>query len=347
MGEDIPAIPVPRYEDFIDERVPIGVWDFSRFRYVAMLQEAPRNKGRVELAEDQETGRLVAVKAMPAAWVCESHEAFVTAHPEENELPWRDISTTRYLHTVAGLSCVCEYIGTFRRQSEGDGEICMVLSYCAGGDLFSWLEQSLSNAGRTGATIDREAATQPLMRRVLEAIRDIHAQGIAHGDLSLENVLLTVAQDSQVEASLRVIDFGASTGLRASGMRGKPSYQAPEVHGEGEYDALAADAFSVGVMIFTLVVGNYPWRSTWPHVCPCFSFAADRGLLAYLGRRKVRRGPGEVVPLVSVLSQQVVSLLSGLLAIDASTRMTIAEALEHTWVRDGPGSNGSPDGEPA
>merc|ERR1740130_1354209 len=65
-------------------------WDAERFRHVALIQEASRNQGRVELAEDKLTGRLVAMKVMPLSWICERHEDFVAVHPGENECPWRD-----------------------------------------------------------------------------------------------------------------------------------------------------------------------------------------------------------------------------------------------------------------
>lgn len=311
-------------------------WNDQRFRPVTVLQEAPRNNGRVELCEDLETSQMVAVKAMPVSWTCESHEAFLIAHPEENELPWRDFEATCYLSQTAGLRCVCSFVGLFRRTTEAHGrEICLVLSYCSGGDLFSWLERGLPVAGRA-----REIAARPLMRKVLVAIRDIHAHGIAHGDLSLENVLLDREETDPEAAVVRLIDFGACTGVRALGPRGKPSYQAPEVHVDQEYSALAADAFSVGVMIFTLVVGNYPWKSTRPHACPCFRFAAERGLQAYLTRRKVKSGGGteggeRIVTLAELLSTELVDLLMGLLAVDAQRRLDIVVALEHPWFTGG------------
>jgi len=319
-------------------------WDTHRFRFIAIIQQAARNQGKVELAEDQQTGLLVAVKAMPFSWACESHEEFILAHPEENELPWRDIATTYYLSKALRLNCVCEFIGLYRRIGEPPGnesELCFVLSYCAGGDLFSWLERSLQTAGT-----DRETHAQPLIRHVLHAVSKVHRHGLAHGDLSLENILLTDAEDRHPEAvQVRLIDFGASTGPRATGSRGKPSYQAPEVHSGAEYDARVADAFSLGVMAFALVVGDYPWRSTRRHLCPCFGFAVDRGFPAYLARRKMRRRDGTVVTLAETLSPHVVSLLSGMLSVSPVTRLTVPAALEHPWFaghKAGPSTCGDP-----
>lgn len=300
-------------------------WDPQRFQHVALLQEAPRNSGCVELVEDLHSGRHAAVKAMPVDWVCESHQAFLESYPEENELPWCDIIASHYLSSVAGLRCVCQFIGLCLRQSEEATEICLVLSYCAGGDLFSWLERC-----SPVSAAQREAIAMPLMFRVLEAVRDIHAQGMAHGDLSLENVLLLHDTDDPDAAEIKIIDFGAATASRACGLRGKPSYQAPEVHRQEEYDAQVADAFSVGVMIFVLTVGNYPWKSTRPHCCPCFKYCFDKGFLPYLARRTIQAGDA-IVSLDGVLSPELISLLSSLLATDSRQRLTVERALEHPW----------------
>jgi serine/threonine-protein kinase Chk1 len=177
--------------------------------------------------------------------------------------------------------------------------------------------------------LEREVAVRPLMRSVMEAVSQIHSQGVAHGDLSLENVLLT-ADHMDPEAALRVIDFGAATGGIAAGLRGKPSYQAPEVHLDSVYDAFVADAFSVGVMLFTLTVGNYPWKSSRPHICPMFKFCSERGLVPYLAKRKLRIGQ-RTVSLMDVLSQELVSLLEGLLSFDSSQRLSVTHALQHPW----------------
>jgi len=93
-------------------------WDAERFRHVALIQEASRNQGRVELAEDNLTGRLVAMKVMPLSWICERHEDFVAVHPGENECPWRDIAVSHYLSKVKRLPHICEFFGLFRKESE-------------------------------------------------------------------------------------------------------------------------------------------------------------------------------------------------------------------------------------
>jgi len=304
-------------------------WDSERFRILGLLQEAPRNNGRVELDEDLHAGgRLVAVKVMPKWWVCESLEAWMASYPEETECPWRDITITQYLSQQASFQCVCEFVGLFERERDGETEFCFAMGYSSGGDLFAWLESSGLEVGA-----ERESVIRPLMWEVLRAVSDLHALGIAHGDMSLENVLLPGADEADRGIALpplRIIDFSASTGLRAAGTRGKPSYQAPEMHQSAEYDACAADVFSLGVMLFTLAVGNYPWRSTRQSVCPCWKYTLDRGLLPYLARRKIQVGE-QVVTLADKISPSLVSLLQGLLSADVAARLTLRDAMEHTW----------------
>lgn len=310
-----------------DCSVPVA-WDSQRFKHVDTIQAAARNMGTVELAEDQHTGRRVAIKAMPLSWTGNNHNEFLCLHPKENEMPWRDVAITHYLSKDAKLDCVCEFVGLFRRSGDESDEICLVLSYCAGGDLFSWLEASTP----ISAFSDREALQRTVLRRVFQAVNEVHKHGIAHGDLSLENVLVKADEERRTDTvDICLIDFGAATSLRACGLRGKPSYQAPEMHTGDEYDAQAADSFSLGVIAYTLLVGNYPWASTKPNHCPRYSYVAQKGFLPFMQRNCVRSPLGAVLPLASALSPGAISLLSGLLTPNPSERLSVSAALTHPW----------------
>ena len=92
--------------------------------------------------------------------------------------------------------------------------------------------------------------------QLLDAIEYIHEEvSICHRDLKLENILLTG------KLQLKVIDFGLSSGGDLScvtGAVGSPSYVAPEVLTEDEYDGKKVDVFSLGVLLFVIVVGKFP-----------------------------------------------------------------------------------------
>ncbi len=93
---------------------------------------------------------------------------------------------------------------------------------------------------------------------VLEHVHRFGDEGIIHGDLTFENVLL--GRDGQ----LRLIDFGisGSAAYRAErreqdkGIRGTLGYIAPEsIRGRGKVDH-RADLYVVGVLLYELTVGE-------------------------------------------------------------------------------------------
>jgi len=62
---------------------------------------------------------------------------------------------------------------------------------------------------------------------------------------------------------VKVIDFAVATLARSSKrVRGKPSYQALDMHNDEEHDSFLADKFAIGVVAFTMATHSYPWLST-------------------------------------------------------------------------------------
>lgn len=295
-------------------------WDTNRFQHIGILREALWNGTRIEICEDLLSRQRVAVKAMPTSWTCESPEAFRQLHRDEVELPWRDIGAMRTL-SLEGSDGVCGFVGVFLRRGADGDHVCLVMEYCAGGDLFSLLERELPSVGPP-----REARARTFMRKLFSIVADIHARNISHGDLSLENALLNSEDTSPRSAVIKLIDFGACSGPRARGARGKPSYQAPEVHNAEEYDAFASDMFALGVMCFTLAIGNYPWRSTKHMICNYWRFHCQSGFHAYMAKRKVQGQPAS-----SWLSPELMDLLEALFSEQPSSRPSAAGALRHPW----------------
>lgn len=95
------------------------------------------------------------------------------------------------------------------------------------------------------------------MCQLLDTLEYIHRKGIVHLDLKLENVLLTK------DAQLKLIDFGFSNGRNVENITsylGTPSYMAPEILKLQPYNGYKSDIFSLGVILFALVVGHFPFR---------------------------------------------------------------------------------------
>jgi len=194
-------------------------WDTGMFRLVGKLQDAVRNKGRVdEMRRSGPDGeRRVAVKRMPSSWVTRGPVEFDEHYPTAPERPWCDIAIVSELNRL-GFTYVCEFMGVFC-----DREYTYVVAELATrGDLFGWCDLD------PGPGVAREARMQPLMVQIFSAVKWLHELGVAHRDLSLENILLT---DVGGDLQIKVIDFGMCTASQTAQceVRGKQSYQAPSL----------------------------------------------------------------------------------------------------------------------
>lgn len=290
-----------------------GKWEAEGgFTFVKTLQEAVRNHGRVDLMSRD--GQQVAVKRMPTRWVRQGPKEFKEQYPTASERPWYDFG---FVQTLNRLECpyVCEFIGIFR----DDVNTFVVTALASEGDLFGWCD----NDPKPGK--EREAIMKPVVSQVFDAVRWIHTLGIAHRDISLENILLT--KDTDGELIVKMIDFGMGTLKRwcVKEIRGKQSYQCPEMHSEGEYDALLADAFAVGVSVFAMAVQDYPWISTKRNACQLFEYVSAFGFRKLLERRKLRKGNGE--RLIEVLSDDFVVLCEGLVSFEPRERSAFGEPI--------------------
>lgn len=97
--------------------------------------------------------------------------------------------------------------------------------------------------------------------QVAAALAKSHAEGVVHGDVTPENVL--VAEDGVA----RLMDFGIARALSSDttqshsltgSVRGKPKYLAPEV-AKGVPGGEKADVFSLGASLFAAIEGRSPY----------------------------------------------------------------------------------------
>lgn len=287
----------------------IQAWDPEEYILNSLLQEAVRNHGRVDLMQ-KKSGEKFAVKRMPNRWVREGDREFNEQYPTASERPWVDIGLVRYLNTIQ-YPYACELIGVFRDEEN----TYVTVSLATQGDLFSWCDRD----PRPGPA--REAVMLPIVGQIFTAVRWLHDLGVAHRDLSLENILLTDNGGSQ---QVKLIDFGMSTTQRVCKreLRGKQSYQAPEMHGP-EYDAFLADEFALGVVLFAMAVQDYPWTSTKKNSCQLFEYISTFGLMKFLKKRKLRKGTEH---LSDVLSTELAQLIDSMLQLEPGNRLCLGES---------------------
>jgi serine/threonine protein kinase len=101
------------------------------------------------------------------------------------------------------------------------------------------------------------AAWQYVTQQLLRAVGMLHRRNILHRDIKPENLLL--GNDDE----LRLLDFGLAwcAGLSATQpneMPGTPSYIAPECF-DGATPEPRQDLYAVGVTLYFLLTGHYPY----------------------------------------------------------------------------------------
>merc|ERR1712151_14113 len=193
----------------------------------------------------------------------------------------------------------------------------VVSSYASEGELFSWLERDPAPGP------EREAMVRPIMMQLFSAVGWLHNLGVAHCDISLENILLT---DEGAGPTVKLIDFGMATlNRRGTAASGKKSYMAPEMFQEGDFDVFATDAFALGVCVFGVCCREYPWNSTKPGMCKLFNYVKANGLQKFLERRKVYGAKNPQQRLAEALSKPLQTLLVGLLEMTPKKRLTLGE----------------------
>jgi hypothetical protein len=305
--------PITKLHEAFDAVNDVQSFDPNRFELKRDLQDAPRNKGKVSLMWDTIDKRFVAAKTMPNSWAGRNHVDFMAMYPQEIEWPWQDIGCTKFLNE-AGFPHGCTLLGVHRDRRT----TAVMTSFASEGDLFTWCGKNGTKAGP-----EREDVVRPLAAQLFQGMKHLHELSIVHRDLSMENCLVS-KNDEDGSLHLQIIDFGMAQTQRyfSHEVRGKKSYQAPECHGEDEYDAFLADTFACGVSLYCILVMDYPWQSTQPGSCKCFDFVRKYGFRAYLHKRKLRNSD---TPVSKVLSEPAKKLLAGLLELDPEKRLTLGE----------------------
>lgn len=104
----------------------------------------------------------------------------------------------------------------------------------------------------------KSSETRFLFRKLAKAVNFLHFQGVFHRDLKLENVLVNEMRE------IRLIDFGFAKKARfdekLSDFCGTLPYMSPEIVEQTPYFGGPADIWALGVMLFAMVCGEFPFR---------------------------------------------------------------------------------------
>ena len=186
---------------------------------------------------------------------------------------------------------------------ENSNYIFIILEYCNGGNLQSFLDKYVkeNNKGLS------EEIVQYLMRQIIDVYKYLHNKGIMHRDVKLENIL---------RATIKLIDFFFSKRLKKGELTytiiGNPLNMSPIILKKlcGNTNTrkvgygIKEDIWSLGSIFYTLLIGKSPFD------------AEDMDELV----ENIEKG---IYKIPSTLSKEAVSFMNSMLQYDSEKRLNI------------------------
>eukprot|EP00794_Sanderia_malayensis_P018058 gene18058-19867_t len=179
----------------------------------------------------------------------------------------------------------------------------MILEYIDNGDLFRYTKKK--------KFVNLEIA-KGIFQGIVSAITYLHKNGVAHRDLKLENILLTK------ELVPKITDFGFAKKVMCKDHKsktfcGSQVYSSLEILAGIPYDIFKADIWSLGVILYTIVTGGFPFHQN------------KLQLLAMRKEVSFRGAPQEI-------PHELSSLIRRMLEPNPLKRLSIVEVSGDEWV---------------
>uniref|UniRef100_A0AC34QGE1 Peripheral plasma membrane protein CASK n=1 Tax=Panagrolaimus sp. JU765 TaxID=591449 RepID=A0AC34QGE1_9BILA len=197
----------------------------------------------------------------------------------------------------------------------GDDTVHLVFEYVEGSDIcFEIVKRAAAGF------VYSEAVASHYTRQLMEALTFIHSKKIIHRDIRPHNIVLATVDNN---APLKLRGFGVAAQLAPDENSAKlprvgiPQFMAPETV-SGDPIGTSSDIWSAGVVLYLLLSGRLPFNGTSSHVYESISE----------GKYSLQGSPWNYI------SDDAKDLLTRLLTVDPSKRLSAEKALEHRWLAD-------------
>jgi serine/threonine protein kinase len=197
-----------------------------------------------------------------------------------------------------------------------------IVEYAINGELKDYVKDS--------STRIPEKIAAKLFMKIVKAVKYLHENNIAHCDLKPENILLDKNFNPKIN------DFGFSQ--KFDGKNGNfllhkrsrtPRYSSPDVRlalTKG-YNGIKNDIFSLGVLLFVITIGKFPFDSA--------TYSDDKYKFIIKGRYNKF---WEFFKDINI-SDEFKDLINNLLNLTPNKRLSIDEILKHPWLIKNLGNN--------
>jgi len=287
---------------------------------------------KVRTLSDAINGKIKLVEGFlpdqPKSFVVKQFPKAAAQAAMSNECPRNEIFASLAISKVMRIPNVVDVLFA----AKDEKSYYLALEHCPHGELLAVI---LKSGRLVGDTLQRE-----VIHSILTATQGLHKEGVAHRDLSLENWLVAA------DGSLRLIDFAQAVMVHAPGDAtnearvpqkygppGKPHYRCPELASGAPYLATKADTFAIGVMLYALVMGSYPFlpnaSSDDPsrvELFPPEEAELGRCTRLHLQLQKANKNIAEGI------SPACLDMMEKLLAPNPDLRLSVEEALKHPWM---------------
>jgi serine/threonine protein kinase len=318
--------------------------NYEWFRTVSHHGSADDELSTVDIYRHLSTGEYVVIKAI----VVGENTTHINSSmdiDEDNHRRLREVYINHVVQDHGGHSSIVALKESFMAHSI----LYLVFEYCSGGDLLTHLSHNST------ANVLNERQVVAIFRQLVSAVAYLHALDIAHCDLSLENILIdgrapetaslspvsTSSGTTKSDTMIKLCDFGLARAACSCSMRlggvGKLYYMAPEMHLMRPYNALAADRWALGIILFMLLTGEPLFEEATFHDRNYRAFfdaqVSDpvHGVERYLRRdmqnHSIRHNDGTTHP----ISASAWNLLASLLQPAPRARLPLQNVLMHPF----------------
>lgn len=146
---------------------------------------------------------------------------------------------------------------------------------------------------------------------VVSIVESLHRKNIVHRDLKLGNMVLNCHTRQITLTNFCLGKHLVSEHDLLKDQRGSPAYISPDVLSGKPYLGKPSDMWALGVVLFTMLYGQFPFYDSAPQEL----------------FRKIKAAEF-TIPQDGRVSENTGSLIKSLLVLDASTRLTAAQVLE-------------------
>lgn len=319
-------------------KTPFGQGSYGKnkvYKAVRAVNKTPGNKD-----EFQPAGDIVVVKVMP--------------YDEDVQTEIDILEKLDHPNIVKIFDHQIEYTDEKNDTAESEKKACLVMEMAGDQELFDLV---VDEDGRPRYLFSMDEIRDILLQ-IFRAVAYLHAQGIAHRDIKLENVMVSgkiaevgaqgkgivqpSTQDSSSSSSgtrrklsVKLIDFGISTRVGDGALNssndntGTLEYAAPEnlkkTADEMKFSLCPrlSDMWSCGVLAFTMFAGRMPFYPTSDDENePELARKIQKGVFSFPTSRK----PGR-----AEIPDEAKNLIQALLQVDPQNRPTASDALHHEF----------------